>query len=213
MTADLSGEMFREFANEDLTKDKEKYEKFSKIARQLNSGEIDLNCDPFLIDCVHQPHRGRKEYNHIDAYLINLFFDDFYRGNILFAILKTKDKAYSDHKKEKNNKSLNSAVPFHGKFDSYDVNFSGGKGYCDGYLNFKGEVIFNKNVSLNETKITIVNKFDGVLEVGSCDISTVWVHLFVNQGHLARFPYNHNKIGLFIKTNYKGSIDDPISLK
>ncbi len=201
---DLSGSMFREFANEDLSKNKEKYSVYSEFARQLNSGEFNLEFDNFLLDCLHQPYKGRKEYNHVDAYFISEILTDYLKGNIMFAIMKTTDFAKKDKDTELNNEILASATPYLGNLIKYDSKFIGGIGYCDGYLDFEGKVKFINNQN-NELE---VENFSGLLEVGNTDISSTFVHLFCNRGQLARFPYGHKMIGLFIKTDYELKMPD-----
>ncbi|MBP6739678.1 MAG: hypothetical protein KA146_06790 [Leptospiraceae bacterium] len=201
---DFSGNMFREFANEKLSNNKEKYSKYSEFARKLNSGEFNLEFDGFLIDCLHQPYRRRKEYNHIDAYFISEILADYFNGNIMFAILRTADVAKRDKDKNLINQILASATPFHGEFIKYDSKFVGGKEYCDGYLDFEGKVKFINHQN-DESEI---ENFSGLLEVGYTDISSTFVHLFCNRGQLARFPYGHKMIGLFIKTDYEQKMPD-----
>lgn len=195
---DISGYMIREFANKDLSNNKEEYSKYCEYARKLNSNEINLNSDPFFIDCLHQPYRSRKEYNHVDAFFLSKILTDYYQGTIIFAILKTPDKAKKDKETELNNRSISDATPIHGKFRKYNSIFLGGKGFCDGHLQFEGNVVFIK-----KNDPVKINKFDELLEVGYTDIATTYAHLFINKGQLARFPYGHNMIGLFIKTNYE----------
>lgn len=195
---DFSGGMLREFVNEDLSKDKKIYFEYSEYARKLNSKEIDLEADVFFIDCLHQPYRTRKEYNHVDAFLISRILSEYAKGNILFAVLRTKNSPYKDNKIDENNNVIKNAVPIHGTFKNYDCQFYGGKGCCDGFLQFSGNVKFISG----EEKEEFIEEFDGLLEVGFCDISTVFAHLFFNKGQLARFPYNHDMIGLFIKKDF-----------
>lgn len=201
---DYSGIMFRESANRDLCLDKEKYQMYCELARQLNLGDSPLLQDDFIFDCFHQPYRGCKEFNHVDAYYLTQLHDRLASGEIQFCILEAKDFAKRDKDINKNTEILENLLPFRGNVGSIQADVFGDKKVGDGYLNVEGELVFMLNTNDGEQSDFIkVSNFDGILEIGYTDVATTYAHLIANCGSLARFPYKRKMVGLFINQNFE----------
>ena len=147
----------------------------------------------FLEDCIFQ-HHWTQTLSLTDAHIFTLFWSHFLKGDIYYTTIETISEPYPDKDKESNNKILQDLPrPFFGEF-------WGGKGAGgDGSLFAKRPIVLEAPAMYYKDKKKILYNLKGgvTLEIGSTSASTTGFTL-MQQKRLARFPYNHKKIGLFI---------------
>ncbi len=193
---------YRAFMNQKLCNNKVEYDRYCEFARLLNIGEIKpFEQDAFLKACFYQSIVPYNEYNHLDAFFLSQMLNDYYNGNILFAVLQTHGEPEMSKDLLFTNQIVCTALPCRGDIEELDASYEGSNGVSDGYFGFKGDVEFwSQKLNGNELVKDVhrVQQFNGLLQVGFTDLATTYCHLYVNKGNLVRFPYHFELAGLLM---------------
>jgi hypothetical protein len=164
-----------------------------EVCQKLNAGTY----NQWFVDCLTQHWTGIKQgYDLFDAYVFAEFWGDLLHGDIAYAVIGVSKPPGRDRDRVKNNSILATLPP------PFRAEFFGGRGDDDGDFRWDTEITLtttrldehNQQVSGQ----TMLEPGCAPLEVGTTMPGRTLAHLRT-EGVVARWPYNHDRIGLFVQ--------------